>query len=324
MQQLANTATTTLTTIDDLAVQAQMFSCGAAMNLLQLGRVLTEAKPLVPHGAWAEWVETNAHLPERRAQEYMQCYRKFGLDQRIAQLGTSQIIALLPMTDSERESLMSREDIGQMNNRELKAAIREEREKARREALAEAEEAIAQAEERARQAESQAKLHRMREAKIPDSVAKEIEETRKQLTIAKQNAERFQDMVGKANELRVDAERRAEKMARELSEAEETLNEQQEALNQAQEELLNLQSAPARGDAAHDNASELTLEVFGAAVREFVGTCARMPYMAGSFAAMPTREKNGYDELLRTMEGWCGKARQAMSSVAVEGGLVIG
>lgn len=324
MQQLANTATQSLSTIDDLALQAQMFSCGAAMNLLQLGRVLMEAKPLVPHGAWAEWVETNAHLPERRAQEYMQCFRKFGLDQRIAQLGTSQIIALLPMTDEERESLMSREDVTTMTNKELKEAIRQERQKARMEAMSAAEQEIAKAKAEAREAESRAKILQLREAKIPDSVAKEIEETRKQLTIARQNAERFQDMVDRANEMRAEAERKAERMAQELSEAEETLNEQQEALNQAQEELLNLQSAQARGETRHDGGSELTLEVFGAAVREFVGMCARMPYMAGTFAAMPTREKNGYDELLRTMEGWCGKARQAMSSVAVEGGLVIG
>ena len=146
MNEIANTTQAELSVLDNLATQAQMFSCGAAMNLLQLGRVLTEARPLVPQGQWIEWVQTNAHLPERRAQEYMQAYRKFGIDQRIAQLGPSQIIALLPMTDEERDRLMAENDVGGMTNRELKEAIRAQRETLRAEAMAEAQGAIAQAE----------------------------------------------------------------------------------------------------------------------------------------------------------------------------------
>ena len=71
-------------------------------------------------------------------------------------------------------------------------------------------------------------------------------------------------------------------------------------------------------------ADELTLELFSAAVREFMGMCARMPYMSGTFSVMPQQTKNGYDELLRTVEGWCEKSRQALDSFAVEGGIIIG
>ena len=97
MNDLANTRTGGMTVLEDLAVQAQMFSTGAAMNLLQLGRVLSEAKPLVAHGDWAAWVKENAHMPIRTAQQYMQAYQEFGLDQRYAQLGPSKVIKLLPL-----------------------------------------------------------------------------------------------------------------------------------------------------------------------------------------------------------------------------------
>ena len=141
----ANTTEKSLTVLDDLAMQAQMFSTGAAMNLLQLGRVLTEAKPLVDHGEWMSWVRENAHMPVRTAQQYMQAYAKFGLNNRYAQLGPSQIIKLLPMTDDEREQLLKENDVENMTTREIDSAIRAQREKMRAEAMSEARDAIARA-----------------------------------------------------------------------------------------------------------------------------------------------------------------------------------
>ena len=73
-----------------------------------------------------------------------------------------------------------------------------------------------------------------------------------------------------------------------------------------------------------DAADELTLEVFGAAVREFIGMCARMPYMTATFANMPGKQKEAYRDYLNTIEGWCEKSRQALESYAVEGGIIIG
>ena len=87
--------------------------------------------------------------------------------------------------------------------------------------------------------------------------------------------------------------------------------------------FANLQSAQARGDAEHDLGDELTLDIFSAAVREFVGLCARMPYMARSFAAMGTKERDGYESLLQTMEGWCAGSRRALDSYSAEGGILI-
>ncbi|MBQ6255714.1 MAG: hypothetical protein IJJ60_03910, partial [Clostridia bacterium] len=59
-----------------------------------------------------------------------------------------------------------------------------------------------------------------------------------------------------------------------------------------------------------------------AAVREFMGLCARMPYMSSTFSTMPVEEKRGYDELLRTVEGWAASARHALDTYAAEGGIV--
>lgn len=309
----ANTTEKSLTVLDDLAMQAQMFSTGAAMNLLQLGRVLTEAKPLVEHGEWIAWVRENAHMPVRTAQQYMQAYAKFGLNNRYAQLGPSQIIKLLPMTDDEREQLLKENDVENMTTREIDSAIRAQREKLRAEAMSEAREAIARAEEQRDEAVKRAMALENREPEVPESLLKELDEKRQEVTQLTQYAS---DYAQEAKRLREEMAQ----LAQEKDEQDGLLREQQEAMNEAREELLNLKSAMARQDPVSDTGNELTLDTFGRAVREFVGIVARMPYMHKAFDAMPEKEKRGYAELLGSVEGWAAGARSALYGRSVEGG----
>lgn len=316
MNELANTTKAELSVLDGLAIQAQMFSCGAAMNLLQLGRVLTEAKPLVPHGEWLDWVRINAHMPARTAQQYMQAYSKFGLNQEIAQLGPTQIIKLLPMSDKEREELLAENDVPNMTTRELDEAIRAQRERLRAEAMAEAQEAIDKAEEARDAAERRAAELAARPPEIPEEMTEELQKNRAEIN---RLTEMAKDSLNDANQLR----RERAQLERDMQEQEALLQEQQETINRTQAELLDLKSAQARGDAARPQENELTLDVFTQAVREFMGLCARMPYMQTTFSTMPQSEKAGYSELLRTVEGWAEGARQALNSFAVEGGIVV-
>lgn len=312
MNELANTTAGNLSVLDGLAMQAQMFSCGAAMNLLQLGRVLTEAKPLVPHGQWIDWVKINAHLPIRTAQQFMQAYNKFGLDHEIAQLGPTQIIKLLPMSDEERQELLAENDVPNMTTRELNEAIRAQRERLR----AEAQEAIDQAEEARDAAERRAAELAARPPEIPEEMTEELQKSRAEIN---RLTEMTKDILNDANQLR----RERAQLERDMQEQEALLQEQQETINRTQAELLDLKSAQARGDAARPMSDELTLDTFTQAVREFMGLCARMPYMQTTFSTMPQSEKAGYSELLRTVEGWAEGARQALNSFAVEGGIVV-
>lgn len=327
MNEIANTnhapksprsgASGSMTALDGLAMQAQMFSCGAAMNLLQLGRVLTEAKPLVPHGQWIEWVRVNAHLPARTAQQYMQAYTKFGLDNEIAQLGPTQIIKLLPMSDEEREELLSENDVSSMTTRELDEAIRAQKERLRAEVMQEAQREIDKAEDARERAEKRAMELEAREPEIPAELTEELRSSRAEV---QRLAGVARDAMDDAQQLRKENAR----LERDMKEQEEILQSQQEALNSAQSELLNLKSAQARGESERRAGDELTIDVFTRAVREFIGLCARMPYMHAAFSAMPQRDKMAYAELLRTIEGWAEGSRQALNSDSVEGGFIDG
>ena len=142
MNALANTETHLPSRLDELARQAQLFAQNACMNLLQLGRVLAEARPMIPYGEFDGWCRQNAKMSKRTAEQYMQAYAEFGLNTKIAELGTSKVIKLLPMSEDEREQLLAENDVGSMSTRQLDEAIRKQRGQLLKEARAEAKEEI--------------------------------------------------------------------------------------------------------------------------------------------------------------------------------------
>ena len=278
------------TTLDELAAQARMCVMSARMDLLQLGRVLTEAKTLIKHGEWEDWVRTNADMSVRSAQGYMQAYATFGLNPDIASLGMAKTMKLLPLSEKERETLFAKSDVKSMSSRELDEAIREQKEKLREETRAEFQNKL-DIERKARQeAERKAAAAESRPPEIPKEMQDQLD------TVKRENAR-----------LKMENKEQAELMGR-----------QQEDYNRIQEELLNVKSSIAKGDAERVPLDQLTPDAFATAVRSFIGTCARMPHMSAAFAGMDDVERQEYDELLKTIESWAAGARKALDSVVFD------
>lgn len=296
MNELANTSNNALSRIDELAMQARALRVSINVNMWQLARVFIEAKAMVSHGGWEKWLKDNAEVSVRTAEDMIASYKRFGGRAPYEGLSPSQTFKLLPLPDGTEEKFMQAHDVKNMSTREIQEAVKQAR--------AEAQAEIDQMQLRIDELES-------REPEIPDEVIDELKQSRAEIA---RLSEAARETLEDANQLR--QERAA--LERDRQEQEELLKEQQEALNKAQEELLNLQSAQARGDAAREPSGELTLGVFSAAVGEFMGLCARMPYMGASFATMPQKTKNAYDELLSTIEGWTQKAREALESYVLE------
>lgn len=297
MTELANTQKKEIAVLDNLAMQAKTYIQNARMNLLQLGRVLAEAKPLVPHGEWENWVKTNTSMSKRAAEQYMQAYAEFGLNPQIAELGTTKTLKLLPLTEDEREKLLSENDVSSMSTRQLDEAIRKQKQAALKEARQEVQGELEKertariaAEQRAKAAESR-----------PPEVTKELSD---KLRSHKEQMER----LTRENSI----------LKQEIRERDEELEEQQADYNRAQEELLNIKSQVAKGDAERVPTDQLTVDAFASAVRAFIGACARMPHMSATFSAMSQIDKNEYDELLRTVEAWAKDSRKALDSVLVD------
>lgn len=297
MTELANTQRNEVAVLDRLAMQAKICIQNARMNLLQLGRVLTEARPLVPHGEWENWVKTNTSMSKRAAEQYMQAYQEFGLDPQIAELGTTKTLKLLPLTEDEREKLLSENDVSSMSTRQLDEAIRKQKQEALKEA----------------RQEVQGELEKERTARIAAEQRAKAAESRPP-EIPKELSDKLRDHEEKLERLT----RENSGLKQEIRERDEELEEQQADYNRAQEELLNIKSQVAKGDAERVPTDQLTVDAFASAVRAFIGACARMPHMSATFSAMSQIDKNEYDELLRTVEAWAKDSRKALDSVLVD------
>lgn len=257
MTELANTQKKEIAVLDNLAMQAKTYIQNARMNLLQLGRVLAEAKPLVPHGEWENWVKTNTSMSKRAAEQYMQAYAEFGLNPQIAELGTTKTLKLLPLTEDEREKLLSENDVSSMSTRQLDEAIRKQKQEALKEARQEVQGELEKERTARIAAEQRAKAAKSR----PPEVTKELSD---KLRSHKEQMER----LTRENSI----------LKQEIRERDEELEEQQADYNRAQEELLNIKSQVAKGDAERVPTDQLTVDAFASAVRAFIGACARMPH----------------------------------------------
>ena len=316
--ELANTTTQGVTVLDGLAMQARALRLSINVNLWQLAKVFIDAKELVPHGEWEQWLQENADVSVRTAQDMMNAYRKFGENPQFTSLGQAKIFKLLPLPAGTEEKFMEEHDVASMTTREIQEAVKKAREEAKNEAQAEIDRernARIAAEKRAEEAENAPPA-------IPEAMLNELRTNRDLMEQQKTEIERLSEIGRESISEKAILTQENSRLQREIRERDELLAEQQEDLSRAQQELLNVQSAIAKGDAERVPADQLTADAFAGAVRVFIGAVARMPHMRGTFAVMAMDEKRTYDELLSTVERWAKDSRKALDSTRSEGTVI--
>lgn len=118
---------------------------------VEIGRRLTAAKSMVPHGGWADWIHENTEFSQTTATRMMRIFDEYGAAQigifgaepnssTLQNLSISNALRLLAVPEEEREEFAEAVDAENLSARELEKAIRErdaakqERDNARREA----------------------------------------------------------------------------------------------------------------------------------------------------------------------------------------------
>lgn len=107
-------------------------------SCILIGKLLEEAKCLVPHGEWGAWLQANVDYSESTANNLMRCYREFG-DEQIdmisgvsdadffSVLTQSQMVELFRLPKAERRDFVDAHraelDSGDMSIRDLHAEI---------------------------------------------------------------------------------------------------------------------------------------------------------------------------------------------------------
>ena len=297
MNEIATSVNSSPAVLDGLAQEAQYYATSFTNSILQLGRVFCEAKQLVEHGKWMDWVKDNTGFSTRTAQQFMQAYTRFGSNEKARQIGDrSKLVKMLSLPAGTEDDFLENNDVSDMSTREVEEAVRRVRE----EMQAKIDEANAAREA----AENQ-------EPELPDEVQKELSRLNGEvdrLTITSDDAVKRANELQTANSL----------LQREISEQNQMMGEAQLEREGLEKELLTLRKQIADGDAERGPVNEFTVDVFEAAVREFIGTCFRMPSMHHVFAKMTNVDKNRYNAYLRTIEKWAADSREALNAIACE------
>lgn len=228
----------------------------ALSGAIEIGRRLTEAKELLQHGEWGDWLKREFEFSQSTASRLMQLFREYGADQgslfgaeakyaTLQNISVSNALRLIAIPDEEREEFAAEHDIEHKSAREVDELIRQRQEAdaraaAAEKALAEADEghalAMAELDERlhsAQQAERDAKsIAETANARVKalaaerDKTAAELEELRSRpIEVAVQVDE---DAVKKAaKEAKAEAEQKAkaklEKLEKKLTAATQEL-----------------------------------------------------------------------------------------------------
>ncbi|MBQ8574799.1 MAG: DUF3102 domain-containing protein [Clostridia bacterium] len=118
-----------------------------AVYIIEIGRRLVEAKAIIPHGEWGDWLKNRVEFSQKSANDYMNFYREYGDEQlslladssnsqALSNLSYTKALALIAIPREEREEFIEENDVENISTRELDKLIKE-----RNEALKRAEEA---------------------------------------------------------------------------------------------------------------------------------------------------------------------------------------
>lgn len=277
--QLANTSTQSISAIDSLAMEARALRLSININMWQLARVFAQAKELVPHGEWEQWLKDNADVSVRTAQDMMAAYKRFGDKPQFEGLGQAKTFKLLPLPEGSEDQFMAEHDVSAMTTREVQEAVKKARE--------EAQAAIDAAERRAKAAEINA-------CEAASKAANQYAAEKRRL------------------------EQEIEEKDNEILGLKDDLLDQQKDYDSLQEKYLNEKSAAARGDAERSVSDMVTVDSFAAAVRAFMGAAARVPYMADAFSEMHPEDRREFARLISTIKGWVYGAEKAINTIQGE------
>lgn len=278
--------------IQELKAEAQ---CTAVYYICRIGKRLAEAKSILPHGEWAEWLANKVEFSQRTASDFMRIYKEYGSDQTslfggnsqaIANLGYTKALQLLAIPAAEREEFVEENDVEELSTRQLADLIRE-----RDEALKKAEETgklqeqLDIANSRAKKSESEAAIAAQ---KLSEATA-EKSRIEKKLQSEREKVKKLENNPNIPDELKDKLKQEAE------AEAENKLAEQTRELDEriakAKAEVENAQRAK---EAAEAKAAELEkkLSMSDPAVTEFKSSFEQVQIFNGKCFEIIKRVEN--------------------------------
>ena len=119
-----------------LAAEIRALTASMLANIIEIGRRMCQAKEILPHGQFGEWVKTKTGYSQSTANNFMKLFQEYGAPQEslfgaevnsqtFGNLPYSKALALLAVPAEEREEFAREHHVEDMSTRELKQAIKE-------------------------------------------------------------------------------------------------------------------------------------------------------------------------------------------------------
>lgn len=223
-------------------------------NLIEIGRLLVEAKSMVPYGEWGKYLEEKVDYSQSTANNMMKLYQEYGDNQEsffdtitnsqaFGKLTYTQALALLALPAEERRDFAESHDAEKMSSREWEKAIRE-----RDEALKERDENLKE-------------LVRLQNEN--ERITAGMNEAAEKLETKDAEADALREQAQKAQAAEAEAKAKVEKLQTQLKKAKDSEKSAKEALAKAQEnpEVPEAVMEQLRQEVAADAAKQATEEI---------------------------------------------------------------
>lgn len=221
-------------------------------DLIEIGRLLVEAKTMVPYGEWGKYLEENVDYSTSQANNLMKLYKEYGDNQEsffgslqnsqtFGNLTYTQALALVALPPETRLEFAETHEVTKMSTRELEKAVRDElaaMEKERDEALGELEDVRTEKNAAEQQVEELKDLLTDRDA--------DLEDVRHDLSLAqtrigdleadaREHLAKLKDAQAATQKSQSDAAAKVEKLKKQLTKAKDAEKAVQEQLKNAME-----------------------------------------------------------------------------------------
>ncbi|MEA5151986.1 MAG: DUF3102 domain-containing protein [Oscillospiraceae bacterium] len=192
---------------------------------IEVGQRLIEAKAMLEHGEWLDWLKTKVEFSQPTASRMMQMYKEYGDalngdDGKLFMLNNlsiSKALRLIAIPEDERETFAAEHKIDELSTRELDALIKE-----RDEAL---------------KAKGEAERERTETAAELDAMADKY-------SAMAGAAKQHRDETEAAEKAKAAAERQAQKAEKDAKTAQTKLAEAERAAKDAEDALQKLRDSP--------------------------------------------------------------------------------
>ena len=291
--------------IRNLTYQAK---CMTVYYGVEIGRRLVEAKQMVGHGAWGDWVKKETEFSQSTATRFMRVFEEYGGEQigifgavenssTLQNISISNALRLLAVPKEEREEFAAEVDAAHLSARELERAIRE-RDEARSTAEAAKAEAATAEKSRAKMEADMAALKNLKQSaqEAEEEARRELEEVRAELKTIRDKPVEVAVEVDEAAVSKAAAEARAaaeaewkEKLAAAERKLDDAAGEKKALEDKLQELRKKVKSAGAAGEQDRERLSaevEALKKQLTMSQTEIVTFKAKLETMNASFAGV--------------------------------------